>query len=78
MSRREGVAAVKVIAHPTATGFSCAVVVSRWHGRDRVDRVVYRAPLDLGDEMSVDNPGPALLALSDALAQYADTLARAR
>lgn len=64
--------AFKVIAHPTSTGTVVAVVVSHWAAGRRTDRIIGRYPIDLGDGLPVDEPGPLLLAMSDALADLAD------
>lgn len=76
MSREDGnTATLKVLVHPVPTGYGVSLIISTWRGGRRHDRLVRGDYVDLGEQLPLDEPGAILLALSDHLAQAADTYA---
>lgn len=67
------VRALRLVVHPTRSGCIVVLLGAEWSGSGRRDREFRRIAVELGDGLSMDDPGAALLALSDALAEIADT-----
>ena len=62
----------RAVVHPTRDGVHLVLVLHGGTYRRPTDRVVLNLEVTLGEPLPLDEPGPALLALSDALAQAAD------
>lgn len=75
MARGEGTKWLRLLVYPTRKGCMVRVLLRHHAGRGATDRILAGLDIDLGERLSMDEPGPLLLALSDALAQAADRYA---
>lgn len=72
-TRGQAVRALRLVVHPTRDGCIVVLLGAEWSHGGRRDREYRRVTVDLGDPLCMDDPGAALMALSDALADLADT-----
>lgn len=75
MAEDQTLRVLQIMVFPDAGGAVVHVHGYRGRGRARTRRDLFRTVVRVGEQLPLDEPGPLLMALSDALAEMSDNYA---